>query len=85
MKEEEARKKREKEERDKVPPGDMFKSQTALYSAFDQDGIPTHDDKGDPLSGSKLKNLKKEFSKQQEAHSKYLAKLTPVGGCGGTA
>ena len=64
---------REKEEKNKLPPADMFRQQTDLYSAFSPSGLPTHDAKGEPLSKKSLKRLEKEFEKQKEAHAKYLA------------
>eukprot|EP00603_Paraphysomonas_imperforata_P006991 CAMPEP_0114448774 /NCGR_PEP_ID=MMETSP0103-20121206/20511_1 /TAXON_ID=37642 ORGANISM="Paraphysomonas imperforata, Strain PA2" /NCGR_SAMPLE_ID=MMETSP0103 /ASSEMBLY_ACC=CAM_ASM_000201 /LENGTH=637 /DNA_ID=CAMNT_0001620825 /DNA_START=13 /DNA_END=1926 /DNA_ORIENTATION=- len=65
---------REKEEKNKIPPSEMFKSQTDLYSAFDSaTGIPTHDKAGEPLSKKSLKRLEKEYEKQKDAHAKYLA------------
>ncbi|CAM9882547.1 unnamed protein product [Discosporangium mesarthrocarpum] len=49
-KEEQARQRAEKEARKSVPPQEYFLSQTDLYSAFDADGVPTHDKGGEPLS-----------------------------------
>lgn len=43
----------------------MFKSQTNLYSQFDEDGVPTHDEKGEKLSKSAIKKLKKDWDKQK--------------------
>lgn len=64
---------REKEEKNKVAPEDMFRHQTDLYSAFAASGLPTHDAKGEPLSKKSLKRLEKEHEKQKEAYAKYLA------------
>jgi hypothetical protein len=44
----------------------MFKSQTDLYSLFDEKGIPTHDNKGEKLSKSGIKKLIKEWEKQKK-------------------
>lgn len=67
---------KEKEERNKIPPSEMFRKQTDLYSVFDEStGIPTHDAKGEPLSKKMVKRLEKEYDKQKEAHAKYLASV----------
>lgn len=65
----------EREERAKVPPSEMFKGATTLYSAFDESGMPTLDVAGQPLSATVLKKLQKDYNKQKEVHEKYLAKL----------
>ena len=76
QKEEAARKAAEREERAKIPPQQMFLTDTELYSAFDTvTGLPTHDKQGEPLSKGVQKKLAKEQAKQKEAHDKYLAKL----------
>ncbi len=49
-----------------LDPRDMFKSQTSLYSKFDEDGVPTHDAEGKELSKSGIKKLKKEWEKQKQ-------------------
>jgi cysteinyl-tRNA synthetase len=64
---------KEKEEKNKVSPSEMFKNQTDLYSAFDETGFPTHDAKGEPLSKKSTKRLEKEREKQKAAYEKYLA------------
>jgi hypothetical protein len=56
-----------------LAPEDMFRSQTDLYSQFDEFGIPTHDAAGEKISKSALKKLKKEWDKQKslfESNSK---------------
>jgi cysteinyl-tRNA synthetase len=67
------RKQLEKEEKAKIPPQDMFKGMTDLYSAFDDAGLPTHDKAGEPLAKAANKKLLKEQTKQKEAYEKYLA------------
>lgn len=57
---------REKAARMSIPPQEMFRGQTDLYSKFDDDGIPTHDHKGELLSKSAGKKLKKEWEKQKK-------------------
>jgi len=74
QKAEAARKQREKEEKAKVPPKEMFLGMTDLYSAFDAaTGMPTHDKAGEPLSKAALKKLQKEYEKQIEMYEKYVA------------
>lgn len=68
--------KAEREARAKIPPSELFKSCTDLYSKFDENGLPTHDKDGEPLSKSALKKVEKEYKKQQEVYEKYLAKQT---------
>eukprot|EP00388_Colpodella_angusta_P032927 GDKK01028158.1.p1 GENE.GDKK01028158.1~~GDKK01028158.1.p1 ORF type:complete len:123 (+),score=37.57 GDKK01028158.1:2-370(+) len=67
-KEEQARAAAEKLAKMSVAPGDMFKSQTDLYSAFDADGVPTHDAAKEPLSKSNVKKLRKEWEKQKKLY-----------------
>ena len=67
-KEEQARQLAEKLARMKIAPQDLFKSQTDLYSKFDDDGIPTHDIAGEPLSKSNVKKLKKEYDKHKKLY-----------------
>jgi glutaminyl-tRNA synthetase len=52
-----------KAEKKKLDPKDMFKD--GPYSKFDADGVPTHDDKGEELTKSAVKKLKKEWEKQK--------------------
>lgn len=74
QKEEQARKLREKEEKAKQPPSEMFRGMTDLYSSFDDNGVPTADAKGEPLSKGALKKLQAAYDKQKVAYEKYLAK-----------
>lgn len=76
QKQEAARKLKEKEEKAKIPPSQMFLNQTDLYSKFDETGMPTHDAAGEPLSKAALKKLQKEYAKQAEVHDKYLSKAS---------
>ena len=66
---------KQKEERAKIPPSELFRSRADLYSAFDETGKPTLDAAGQPLSKSALKNIEKEFQQQEKAHAEYLSKL----------
>jgi glutaminyl-tRNA synthetase len=67
-KEEQAKQLAEKMARKSIPPSEYFKSMVDLYSAFDEDGVPTHDAKGEKLSKSAMKNLKKEWEKQKKLY-----------------
>lgn len=53
-----------------IHPRDLFKSETNLYSKFDDDGIPTHDEKGEPLSKAKQKKLKTVQAKHKKVYDK---------------
>jgi cysteinyl-tRNA synthetase len=78
-KEEAAIRQREKDERAKIPPEQMFRNQTELYSAFDATtGVPTHNAAGEELSKGSLKKLQKDWEKQKEQHEKYLEKTKPA-------
>lgn len=71
--------KKEKKEKKKsqglvpsLPPSELFK-QSGEYSAFDERGVPTHDQNGKPLSASKLKKLNKQYNTHKAIHEKWLA------------
>eukprot|EP01006_Ploeotia_vitrea_P032592 TRINITY_DN64783_c1_g2_i1.p1 TRINITY_DN64783_c1_g2~~TRINITY_DN64783_c1_g2_i1.p1 ORF type:complete len:689 (+),score=2.70 TRINITY_DN64783_c1_g2_i1:63-2129(+) len=72
IKAEALRKQKEKEEKAKINPNDMFRGMTDLYSQFDEKGIPTHDIKNEPLSKGALKKLQKEYNKQLELYEKAM-------------
>eukprot|EP00415_Alexandrium_ostenfeldii_P001451 UN1451 len=68
-KDEQAKQAAEKEARKKIDPRQMFRTQTdeqgkPLYSKFDDDGVPTHDQSGEPLNKTRFKKLKQEWEKQ---------------------
>ncbi|XP_028403156.1 cysteine--tRNA ligase, cytoplasmic-like [Dendronephthya gigantea] len=77
------RKKREKEEikrrqeeekaaklaKAQLPPSEMFKHETDKYSAFDAQGIPTHDVTGEPISAKQVKKLKKLYQQQEKLYN----------------
>ena len=69
-KEEQERHLAEKMARMNINPIDMFKSETNLYSQFDEDGIPTHDANGEKISKSMYKKLKKDWEKQKLLYEK---------------
>lgn len=54
----------------------MFLSMTDLYSKFDEQGVPTTDKAGEPLSKSAIKKLKKEWEKQKKLYEKSKAEAT---------
>uniref|UniRef100_A0A0V0J4L5 cysteine--tRNA ligase n=2 Tax=Schistocephalus solidus TaxID=70667 RepID=A0A0V0J4L5_SCHSO len=62
-----------KEEAARMPPSEMFRSQTDKYSAFDEKGIPTHDASGKEVSKSQLKKLQKQYDIQAKRYEAYLA------------
>lgn len=66
---------REREEKAKVPPEQLFRTITDLYSAFNEQGLPTHDKAGEPLPKNVIKKLQKDYDRQKEVHEKYLSKL----------
>lgn len=51
-----------------LPPEDMFRKHTHLYSAFDDRGIPTHDATGNELHKSTIKKLSKDWDKQYKLY-----------------
>jgi hypothetical protein len=67
-KEEQAAQLAEKLARMSIAPQDYFKGQTDLYSKFDENGVPTHDAAGEPLTKSLGKKLKKEWDKQKKLY-----------------
>jgi cysteinyl-tRNA synthetase len=71
--------KAEKEASALIPPAEWFRTMKTedgnnKYSAFDEDGVPTQDDKGEPLTKSSMKSLKKEWERQKKVHEKAIAK-----------
>jgi len=56
-------------------PKEWFGSQTDKYSAFNEEGLPTHDEKSEPLAKSAQKRLKKEWDLQAKRHEKYLKSI----------
>lgn len=70
------REKQEKEARERAEKGrlshlEMFR--TKEYSAWDADGIPTHDAEGAELPKSRVKKLRKEWERQKKLHEAWLA------------
>ncbi|XP_053415744.1 cysteine--tRNA ligase, cytoplasmic isoform X2 [Nycticebus coucang] len=75
-KEEAARRKQEQEAaklaKMKVPPSEMFLSESDKYSKFDENGLPTHDTEGKELSKGQAKKLKKLLEAQEKLYKEYL-------------
>ncbi|XP_017314791.1 cysteine--tRNA ligase, cytoplasmic isoform X2 [Ictalurus punctatus] len=75
-KEEAARKKQEQEvaklAKMKIPPSEMFRSETDKYSSFDDTGFPTHDTEGKELSKGQTKKLRKLYEAQEKLYNEYL-------------
>lgn len=67
-KEEQARQLAEKKARMNIPAEEFFRRQTDLYSAWDPEGVPTHDAAGEKLSKSAYKKLKKDWEKQKQLY-----------------
>jgi len=65
-KEEQDKQKAEKEMKKSIDPRQMFRTQTDLYSKFDDDGIPTHDKNGEAINKTRFKKLKQEWEKQKK-------------------
>lgn len=63
----------QREEKAKVPPSEMFKSQLDKYSKFDEKGMPTHDSTGKEISKSALKKLQRLYAEQEARYTKYLS------------
>ncbi|XP_047372748.1 cysteine--tRNA ligase, cytoplasmic isoform X1 [Sciurus carolinensis] len=78
-KEEAARRKQEQEAaklaRMKIPPSEMFLSESDKYSKFDENGLPTHDAEGQELSKGLAKRLRKLYEAQEKLHQEYLQKV----------
>jgi cysteinyl-tRNA synthetase len=72
LKKEKEKKQNNKDEKAKVNPIDMFK--TDEYSAWDETGIPTNLKNGDKVSESKLKKLKKLYQDQEKLYNSFILK-----------
>ncbi|XP_071954766.1 cysteine--tRNA ligase, cytoplasmic-like [Antedon mediterranea] len=56
----------------RIPPQEMFKKEADKYSQFDDKGMPTHDNKGEPLSAKQVKKLAKAYQQQEKLHNDWL-------------
>ncbi|XP_037587042.1 cysteine--tRNA ligase, cytoplasmic isoform X2 [Cebus imitator] len=72
LKEREEKRRAAKLAKMKIPPSEMFLSETDKYSKFDENGLPTHDMEGKELSRGQAKKLKKLFEAQEKLHKEYL-------------
>jgi len=54
---------------ERISPREMFRRFPALYSQFDQSGVPTHDASGNEIGKSMRRKLQKQ-SVQQEKNNK---------------
>jgi cysteinyl-tRNA synthetase len=59
----------------KTPPSEWFRLQSDKWSAWDEEGFPTADKEGEPVTKSGAKRLKKELEVQTKRHEKYLKSL----------
>ncbi|OXU20446.1 hypothetical protein TSAR_012516 [Trichomalopsis sarcophagae] len=64
-----------KEAQKKIPPKEMFRSETDKYSQFDKNGLPTHDVEGKEVSKGQLKKLQKLQQAQEKRYNEYLASI----------
>lgn len=62
----------ERAEKAKQSPLDMFRNEK--FSAWDAEGIPTHDKEGKEVPKSALKKMKKEWERQKKVHDEWKAK-----------
>ncbi|XP_062326673.1 cysteine--tRNA ligase, cytoplasmic isoform X1 [Osmerus eperlanus] len=71
-----ARKKQEQEAtklaKMKIPPCDLFRSETDKYSSFDDAGLPTHDIEGQEISKGQAKKLRKLQEAQEKLYNEFL-------------
>lgn len=61
-------------EKSKISPLEMFRPphvDAGLYTAWDENGLPTKDDKGEDVTKAKSKKLKKEWDAQVKAHEEW--------------
>ena len=56
----------ERLEKGRTPPTELFRSNTAEYSAWDEQGIPTLDKEGVEIPKSRKKKLQKEWDTQKK-------------------
>merc|ERR1712071_726586 len=71
-----AAKEAEKEAKRRIPPTEMFKSETDKYSAFDDKGLPTLDQNGKEISKGLTKKLEKLWQAQEKVYNKYTEELS---------
>ena len=72
-----ARKAAEKEAKASIDPKSMFKSGeefSGKFSAYDEDGVPTHDAAGVELAKNDKKRLRKDWEQQKKLNDWLLEK-----------
>ncbi|KAG0655612.1 hypothetical protein C6P46_000780 [Rhodotorula mucilaginosa] len=67
----------ERLEKGRLSPPELFRSRTAEFSAWDDQGFPTKDQNGEELPKSRSKKLKKEWDMQQKLHDEFLKEQIP--------
>uniref|UniRef100_A0A4W4HC46 cysteine--tRNA ligase n=1 Tax=Electrophorus electricus TaxID=8005 RepID=A0A4W4HC46_ELEEL len=72
LKEREEKKMMAKQAKMKVPPSEMFRSETEKYSSFDDTGFPTRDAEGKEISKGQAKKLRKLYEAQEKLYNEYL-------------
>ena len=65
-------KRRDKLEKGRMAPQDMFKTADGEYSAWDENGVPTVDKEGNEVAKSRRKKLQKEWDAQNKLHAEFL-------------
>jgi len=60
----------------KIPPSQLFTSETDKYSKFDEKGMPTHNAEGEELPKAQLKKLQKIFQAQEKKYNDYLKSVS---------
>lgn len=66
-----AKKEEERQAKMRVNPADMFRDEN-LYSAWDEQGMPTVDKAGEEVSKSMRKKLAKQYAQQEKLYQEYL-------------
>lgn len=67
-----------KEAQKKIDPKKMFLNETDKYSAFDENGLPTHDKDGKEISKGQTKKLQKLQQQQETRYKEYLGTMNGV-------
>jgi len=60
----------------RIPPEEMFRSETDKYSKFDDKGIPTHTKDGTEIPKAQLKKLQKVYQAQEKKYNEYVKSQT---------
>jgi cysteinyl-tRNA synthetase len=76
----------EREAKARVPPGEMFRGggeEAAKYSAWDAEGLPTHDAAGVALGEKVVAKLRKAWEEQRRVYAKWQEKAAAAVAAGG--